>query len=201
MHPNKCSLENNNDKSSTYCRRLTLSFLLFTFFLLIAYCLPLNATIRYVSKTGTSTPPYLTWETAADSIQKCINISVFGDTIYVANGVYEEQVVMINGLSLIGAGMDSCVIDTRQILTMQNDKAVDMKNNCLLTGFYIRASNNFDYGYGIYTEAQIGLITLSKFSNANVGIVLEGTNVNAIKNNCFNIRVGISVFNSNSIVR
>ena len=76
--------------------------------LLTAYCLPLNATIRYVSKTGNSTPPYTTWETAADSIQKCINICVFGDTIYVANGVYQEQVVMIPGLALIGAGMDMC---------------------------------------------------------------------------------------------
>src|SRR3990172_9520019 len=64
------------------------------------------AEIRYVSKTGTATPPYTSWETASDSIQKCINISSFGDTIYVANGVYKEQVVMIPGLSLIGAGMD-----------------------------------------------------------------------------------------------
>jgi hypothetical protein len=63
-----------------------------------------KATVRYVSKTGSSTPPYTSWATAADSIQKCINICVFGDTIYVANGVYEEQVVMIPGLSLIGAG-------------------------------------------------------------------------------------------------
>src|SRR3972149_11870443 len=92
-------------------------FLLLTLliFLLTAYSLPLNATIRYVSKTGLSIPPYITWETAADSIQKCINISVFGDTIYVANGVYEEQVVMIPGLSLIGAGTDSCIVDTRAL--------------------------------------------------------------------------------------
>ncbi len=90
-------------------------FLLLTIVLLTAYSLPLNATIRFVSKTGNSTPPYLTWETAADSIQKCINICVFGDTIYVANGVYEEQVVMIPGLSLIGAGTDSCIVDTQKL--------------------------------------------------------------------------------------
>ena len=83
------------------------------FFLLLLSFYILNptfsiATVRYVSKTGTSTPPYTSWATAADSIQKCINICSFGDTIYVANGVYKEQVVMIPGLSLIGAGMDSC---------------------------------------------------------------------------------------------
>ena len=93
------------------------AFLFLTlFFILLSFSLS-EATIRYVSKTGTSTPPYLTWETAADSIQECIDICVFGDTIYVANGVYEEQVIMIPGLSLIGAGMDSCIIDTRALVT------------------------------------------------------------------------------------
>src|SRR3989304_1525119 len=99
--------------------QLNKSFLRLLFVLLIAYSLPLNAIIRYVSKTGNSTPPYLTWEPAADSIQECINISVFGDTIYVANGVYQEQVVMIPGLSLIGAGADSCIINTQALLNPQ----------------------------------------------------------------------------------
>ena len=52
------------------------------------------ATIRYVSHTGSSTPPYTTWETAADSIQKCINYCVDSDTIIVANGVYYESLIV-----------------------------------------------------------------------------------------------------------
>ncbi len=84
--------------------------LMLFFVLLIFHCSLSIAEIRYVSHSGSSTPPYLSWETAADSIMSAINVSSFGDTIYVANGVYEEQVVMIPGLSLIGAGMDSCVI-------------------------------------------------------------------------------------------
>ena len=174
-------------------------FLLFIF--LIVYSLQLNATIRYVSKTGSSTPPYISWETAADSIQKCINICVFGDTIYVANGTYQEQVVMIPGLSLIGAGMDSCVIDTRQLLTMQNYKSIEMQDSCLVKGFYILSTNDFDYGSGIWAEYQSGLITQNKFSEANRGIDLFGSNVTVYKNYFFNIRSGIGVGNSNSIVR
>ena len=50
-------------------------------------------------------------------------------------------------------------------------------------------------------EGQTGLITLNKFSNANSGIVLWQSNITAYKNYCFNVRTGISVFNSNSIVR
>ena len=86
----------------------------FLFFLLSFYILNSTfsiATIRYVSKTGTSTPPYTSWQTAADSIQKCINICVDGDTVYVANGVYKENLVINTAISLIGSSMDSTVID------------------------------------------------------------------------------------------
>ena len=186
-----------NDSYNKYYQTL---FLLLTIVLLTAYSLPLNSAIRYVSITGNSTPPYLTWETAADSIQKCINICVFGDTIYVANGVYEEQVVMIPGLSLIGAGTDSCVVDSRSF-PLTNNRTITMKDACLVKGFYIRTSNNFDYGQGIRTDGQTGLITLNKFSNANSGISLWQTNISVYKNYCFNVRTGVGVFNSNSIVR
>ena len=168
--------------------------------LLIAYSLTLNATVRYVSKTGSSTPPYITWETAADSIQKCINVCVFGDTIYVANGVYEEQVVMIDGLSLIGSGTDSCIVDSRSF-PLTNNRSITMQNSCLLKGFYINTSNNLVYGRGIYTEGQTGLITENKFSIANTGIDLFGSNVMAYKNYFFNVKFGITLTNSNSIVR
>ena len=174
--------------------------LLFLLSFLIFHSSFLIATVRYVSKTGLSIPPYITWETAADSIQKCINISVFGDTIYVANGVYEEQVVMIAGLSLIGAGTDSCIVDSRNF-PPQGLHTIEIADSCLIKGFYIRTSNNFDYGYGIYTIGQNGLVTENNFSNANTGIYLYGTKIMAYKNYFFNIRRGITVANSNSIVR
>ncbi len=108
---------------------------------------------------------------------------------------------MIPGLSIIGQGTDSCWIDTRQLVTMQNPRTIDMKDNCLVKGFYIISSNNFNYGYGIFATGQTGLITLNKFSNANVGIVLEGSNITTYKNYFINLRQGINVFNSNAIVR
>jgi hypothetical protein len=186
----------------SYCTlKLKVFFLLsLLIFLLTAYSLQLNATIRYVSKTGLSIPPYTTPENAADSIQKCINVSVFGDTIYVANGVYEEQVVMIPGLSLIGAGTDSCIVDSRTF-PLTNNRTITMQNACLVKGFYIRTSNNFDYGQGIWTIGQTGLITQNKFSNANSGISLRQTDIQAYDNYFFNVRGGVSLSSSNSIVR
>ncbi len=107
------------------------------------------STVRYVSHSGTDTPPYLTWETAADSIMSAINISSFGDTIYVANGVYEEQVVMIPGLSLIGAGMDSCVIDMIALSPTQ-PHAVKMKDSCLAAGFKLLFDSTVNHAEQVF---------------------------------------------------
>ncbi|QQS35592.1 MAG: right-handed parallel beta-helix repeat-containing protein [Ignavibacteriales bacterium] len=70
-----------------------------------------HAEVRYVSKTGSSTPPYTSWETAADSIQKAIDVSWIDDTIIVANGIYVEQITVNTSISLIGMSMDSTIID------------------------------------------------------------------------------------------
>ena len=81
------------------------------FFILNSIFYIAHATIRYVSTTGSSTPPYTSWETAADSIQKCIDFSVDGDTIIIANGVYYESLIVDKYLWLIDSSMDSTVID------------------------------------------------------------------------------------------
>ena len=69
------------------------------------------ATIHYVSHSGNNTPPYLTWETAADTIQNAINVCSPGDTLLVANGTYNENLVINAQISLIGSSMDSTIID------------------------------------------------------------------------------------------
>ncbi len=162
------------------------------------------AEVRYVSHSGSNSPPYLTWETAADSIMSAINISSFGDTIFVANGVYEEQVVMIRGLSLIGAGMDSCVIDTRALINSADLISIEIKDNCLLKGFNILVYANSSLGWGIAGEGSINsLVELNKISNAEIGIMIDATyygftDFTVYKNICNNVFIGMDIFNSNS---
>ena len=181
--------------------------ILLTLFLLVTYCLPLSGTIRYVSHSGSNTPPYTSWETAADSIMSAINISVFGDTIYVASGVYKEQVVMIPGLSLIGAGMDSTVIDARDYVVNWNSIAVEIADSILLKGFNIIASNNIEIGMGIAgTGSSNSLVTLNRITNAFFGVFLDATffdiaDASIYKNICYNVVDGIEMFNSNSIIK
>ncbi|MBK7865685.1 MAG: hypothetical protein IPJ75_01060 [Ignavibacteriales bacterium] len=78
--------------------------------LLIAFSAENFAEKRYVSKTGTSIPPYTSWETAADSIMKAMSLSIQGDTIIVGEGVFTEIVRFNRGITLIGMGWESTII-------------------------------------------------------------------------------------------
>ncbi|MHC1738857.1 MAG: hypothetical protein AB9882_12705 [Ignavibacteriaceae bacterium] len=95
-------------------------------------------TIRYVSKTGSSTPPYTSWETASDSIKKCINICAPGDTVIVANGIYKEVLLINKALTFLGSSMDSCVIDGTGLDSLSLF-TIEIKANCTVNGFKIIA--------------------------------------------------------------
>jgi hypothetical protein len=125
-----------------------------------------------------------------------INISVFGDTIYVANGVYEEQVVMIQGLSLIGAGMDSCVIYFQDL-----GIAVEVVDSCIFKGFKIIVENNLST-IGIDVKGNNNLVTLNKIVNSSQGIYISYSNSIIDKNIFDNIRTrGINIFNANGVIK
>jgi hypothetical protein len=84
------------------------------FFLILIVVLQTSlgwANTHYVSKTGLDEYPYTSWGTAADSIQKGINAASYGDTVRVGAGIYQEYgIIMTPGITMIGAGIDSCVI-------------------------------------------------------------------------------------------
>jgi hypothetical protein len=84
------------------------------FFLILLVVLKAStswADTHYVSKTGSDVYPYTSWTTAADSIQKGINAASYGDTVRVGAGIYQEYgIIMTPGITMIGAGIDSCEI-------------------------------------------------------------------------------------------
>ena len=114
----------------------------------IFFLLQINAhsTIRYV-KAGNPAPvpPYTSWATASDSIQKCINISSPGDTIYLSDGTYYEQIVMIPKLTIIGSGWENCILDASRIVPAitNNYSAVRMKDSSMLLNFQIDIKYNW----------------------------------------------------------
>jgi hypothetical protein len=108
--------------------------------------------IRYVSPQGSNTAPFISWATASHTIQGCINVSNPGDTIYVGNGVYKEVVNMIRKLALIGSGIDSCIIDTRELAVLSDFGSIVANDSCSVESFQIIVSN---YNDGIFWGAGV----------------------------------------------
>jgi hypothetical protein len=129
-----------------------------------------QATVRYVSHSGSNTPPYTSWTTAADSIMSAINISVFGDTIYVANGVYKERVDMVDGLTFIGAGMDSCVIDTRNFPLTSPFYSIETGDSCYLRGIKVLS---YDLNNGIGIRLKNSNIMYCTIKYAAIGMTIN----------------------------
>ena len=128
-------------------------------------------TIRYVSKTGSSTPPFTSWETASDSIQKCLDICIDGDTVIVANGVYKESLIINAAITFIGSSMDSCVIDGRGLERL----TIEILNNNDICGFRIYGNKTIEYSLGIRQNDWDGNINISNclISDVYGGIRLQ----------------------------
>lgn len=110
--------------------------------MLVLYSVVINAETRYVSKTGSSTPPYTSLETASDSIQKCIDYSNFGDTIYVGKGTYNERLTITKKIHLIGAGADS----TKLMYSLLSCVIELWGGSGTIDGFYIENTVEAQYG-------------------------------------------------------
>ena len=144
--------------------------------ILFFYAIDFKSDIRYVSKTGSSTPPYMSWETASDSIQKCLNICDTGDTVYVGNGVYHESLIVNKEITLIGMSMDSTVIDGRgqSRVAIYINKLV--KSNIANFKIYGR---DLDSATAVATLNELN-IKSCRILNANIGIATQGGEINNV---------------------
>ncbi len=145
-----------------------------------------QATVRYVSKSGTSTPPYISWQTAADSIQKCINICSSSDTVYVGNGIYKENLVINIQIFLSGFSMDSTIIDGRGM----GDLTILINQNCSLENFNI-LGKAIGTGYGIFSVTNSPTIGIRNCIIRNTGRGIAVTGLIAINIILTDLRSGI----------
>lgn len=108
------------------------------------------------------------------------------------------------GLSLIGSGMDSCIIDGCSQAYQYYD-VVTVKDSCLFKGFQVIVHPDVG-GSGIKARGmafvtEIGLITMNKVLDGSVGIYIFDSDVTVENNICLNHRIGILVDYSSSLVK
>jgi hypothetical protein len=149
--------------------------------------------VRFVSKTGSSTPPYLTWETASDSIQKCLNICNDGDTVYVANGVYKEFLLINKSIWLLGTSMDSTIINGKDLgdyNTIETTRELHINNFTVIgKGFASGA-----YYTGIFTTKNNLYVTSCRIEDVDAGLYISSSS--GLIDNCIitNVKTGIETF-------
>ncbi len=150
-----------------------------TVLILVLVCGIASADTHYVSPYGNDTPPYDSWDTAADSIQKGINAASYGDTVRVGTGTYSEyRITLGSGVALIGAGIDSCIIDASFVHQDTIAPIVDGADSSSLEGFHVIGNRHppyADYLTGIMDHYGIPmkLINSNRFTNCRQGIFIR----------------------------
>jgi len=117
------------------------------------------------------------------SIQEAINASRNGDTITVAPGTYNENVIVNKMITLIGAGGDVTII----IASNPNENTLNITmNNVTIQGFTLKGATGSQKA-GIYLyRANYSNISNNNVWNNAIGIYLNSSYNNTIFNNSFN---------------
>ena len=157
------------------------------------------ATTRYVYANGTNpVPPYISWATAATNIQDAINVTGFGDTVLVTNGVYQYGGFSITGSNRVYAGNSQIIqsvngpavtiIKGYQVPGTTNGanavRCVFLQKGTTLSGFTLTngATQNFGQGGGLYCASTNCLVTncfiINNAAYDNGGGAWSGTLVN-----------------------
>ena len=92
-----------------------------------------------------------------------------GDTIYVANGVYHESLIVNKYLWLIGSSIDSTVVDGTDL----NNETIDFQSNGYVENFWIKGKGEgISFTTAINVVSTNVIITHCKITNSLVGIGL-----------------------------
>ncbi|GJQ61532.1 MAG: hypothetical protein SCALA702_05850 [Melioribacteraceae bacterium] len=133
----------------------------------------LNAHTFYVSKNGSSIPPYSSWASAADSIYKAIEIAQDGDTIMIANGRYRENFEVENELCFLGMSRDSTIIDGKGL----NSSTIIIREICTFANLRFIGKEILFGELNIILESTADSLTIlnCRFDSSNAAIGTIGS--------------------------
>jgi hypothetical protein len=131
----------------------------FAAILILFLHVPGYSAIRYV-KVGNTTPvpPYVTWATASDSIQKVVDICLTGDTILIGTGVYSQIVNSDHfgrNLTILGVDVDSCIIDMTMFAQGTFRTAFKFKDDLILENLTFKTHNGWSNHVAIFLLGSI----------------------------------------------
>jgi len=133
---------------------------------------------------------------SGESIQSAIDVASPGDTILVSAGFYNESLVVNKPVLLIGAGMDTTIIDGQNGQYVIN--VVANTNNVVIEGFTIQSALNPTYGIEITSDGST--ISDDRVQECQTGIYLSFSTSNTVTDNIIagNTIGGLIVYTSSN---
>jgi len=133
-------------------------------------------------------------------IQNLIDNSSDGDTIYIPNGIYYENIFINKSISLIGENRDTTIIDGGNF----GDVIYILANFVNISGFTIQNCGENEYDNGIEIRSKYNIILNNKITENIIGIDINtpGTILrkNFFSNNIkYGLKLGANHANSNII--
>lgn len=127
------------------------------------------------------------------SIQEAIDIAEAGDVVMVAAGEYRGNVVMKDGVSVIGAGAESTILDAEKsgnVVTFKNIVDADTR----LEGFTIK--NSEENLSGVMVEDSSPIINRNVILDNDYDIYIKGESSPTIQRNRLSAsKAGVQIFN------
>ena len=142
------------------------------------------------------------------TIQAAINAASDGDTVFVRNGTYYENVIVNKTLSLVGESMQNTIIDggslVKDVVTITVDNVsltaftiqnggdgslakvtLDGASHCSITRNYItNTATHTNWGVRLYDFSNYNSVSLNTIANQTCGIHIEhSSNYNSITGN------------------
>lgn len=129
----------------------------------------------YVSTTGSATPPYDTWATAANDIQVAVDLTTSSsDTVIVGDGTYtpSSEIVISNSITVASAnGADAVIIDGNNA-----HRCFNLRDPyCEISGFTITKGYNDANGGGIDNTDANNCMIIDNTATYGGGGVAYGT--------------------------
>ena len=155
----------------------------------------MDVTIIYVDDDNTQGPWNGTLEYPYQFIQDGINAAENGYQLYVFNGTYNENIVLLKSISLIGEDKYITIINGNN-----NGNVITITKQCnLITGFSIINSGSNPNNAGIAVHSKCNEININNFKNNNIGIMLYEVDNEICLNNFNNNIIDVYDTFSNTI--
>lgn len=122
------------------------------------------------------------------SIQDAIDNAADGDTIFVHNGTYEEQIIIDKKINLVGEDENSTVItgDFRKFLVFINADDVSISNFNIIGEKFLHVLSS-----SIVVSSDNIKITNCIINHSNIGILIKGSDANISNNKILYCNIGL----------